>query len=324
MRKFSIALATLLVALSVSMSRSRAADTKMILATGVDPGFSHFYVAVKEGFLKKNGIDADLQTGPAGGAMVPLVVSNQANAAAAAALPGLNNHLLDSDVVAVAQIVTYNHAFGIVSRSNIKTVQDLDGHKIGITLGTASESLWLALLKKNDLNVDEYNKGAVNIDPPEMLAAIQRGDIDAFSSWEPWISRTIMAVPNTHVLVDQYDVLRDLGFIYMNKQWISANRDAAVRFMKAMVETDEFIHSHPQQTKKIDGDLLNLSPELMDSIFSKMDFSMKLDQSTFALNKQFVDQLKARGRIKGDFDYNSWFYPDLLQDVAPDRVALPH
>ena len=35
----------------------------------------------------------------------------------------------------------------------------------------------------------------VNVEPPEMLAAIQRGNIDAFAVWEPWLSRTAAGGP---------------------------------------------------------------------------------------------------------------------------------
>jgi ABC-type nitrate/sulfonate/bicarbonate transport system substrate-binding protein len=318
-----VALAAAVTMLSVGPESSFAADVKMVLATGVDPGFTHFYVAVNAGILKKNGIDAELQTGPSGGAMVPLVVSNQANAAEAAALGGLNNHLLDNDLVAVAQTITYDHAFGIVARKDIKTVEDLKGHKIGITAGTASESLWLGVLKKYNLNPADFKNSLVNVEAPEMVAAIQRGDIDAFSSWEPWISRTVINIPETHVLIDNYDVLRDLGFIYMNRKWIESNHDAAIAFMRGMVETDNFIHTKPAETKKLVGDLLNLSPSLVDAIMPKVSYSMKLDADTVVLNNAIVDQLRAKGRIKGEFDNTSWYYPELLRAVAPDRVSLP-
>jgi ABC-type nitrate/sulfonate/bicarbonate transport system substrate-binding protein len=319
----AVILATAVTVLAAGLKSSFAADAKMILATGVDPGFTHFYVAVNAGILKKNGIDAELQTGPSGGAMVPLVVSNQANAAEAAALAGLNNHLLDGNLVAVAQTITYDHAFGIVARNDIKTVEDLKGHKIGITPGTASESLWLAVLKKYNLNPADYKNNLVTLEAPEMVAAIQRGDIDAFSSWEPWISRTVINVSGTHVLIDNYDVLRDLGFIYMNKKWIESNHDVAIAFMRGMVEADNFIHTKPTETKKLVGDLLNLSPSLMDAIMPKVSYSMKLDADTVALNNAIVDQLRAKGRIKGEFDNKSWYYPELLRAVAPDRVSLP-
>lgn len=317
------ALIALAVTVAASGARARAIP-KMVLATGVDPGFSHFYVAVKAGFLKKHGIHAELKTGPAGGAMVPLVISNQANAATAAALVGINNHVVDPDLVAVAQIVTYDHWFGIVARKSIKTLQDLKGHKIGITRGTASEAFWYAALKHFHLNPADFASGLVNVEAPEMVAAIARGDIDAFVNWEPWISRTLLAEPNTHLLMDNYGILQDAGFIYMNRKWIAKNRNTARRFMRAMLDATKFIHHHPRATKKIDGKLLHLSPQLMNALMPKLKFYLKLDRQSYDIVRFQVDQLKRRGRIKGNFGYDKFFDPELLRAVAPGRVKLPN
>jgi ABC-type nitrate/sulfonate/bicarbonate transport system substrate-binding protein len=302
---------------------STAEIPKMVITTGVDPGFSIFYVAIKAGILTKHGVDAELKTGPSGGAMVPLVISDQANAAMSAVLAGLNNHLVDANVVAVAQVNTYEHFYGIVSLKSIAAVKDLKGHKVGIARGTASEALWYAALNHFHLNPADYASSIVYVEPPEMLAAIERHDIDAYSSWEPWISRTLLAEPNTHLLLDNHGIMPDLAFIYMNRRWIEKNRDAAKKFMQGMVESAEFIRDKPKEMKEIVGNFVNLSPQLMDSIVPKLTFTLKLDQQSYDYAKIQVDQLKDRGRIKGDFGYGTFFYPDLLKEVAPARVDLP-
>lgn len=312
------------LALLAGLAPGRGAEAQpMVIATGVDPGFAHFYVATRAGILKKHGIDAELKTGPSGGAMIPLLISNQSNASMSAALAGLNNHLTDANVVAVAQIVTYDRWYGIVSLKEIAKVEDLKGRKIGITPGTASESLWAEILKHYKLDPAEYNKGIVKVEAPEMLAAIERGDIHAFSNWEPWLSRTVLALPKTHVLRDNYGILQDLGYIYMNRGWIEKNRETAVKFMRAMVETADFINGKPEETRKIVGQVLNLSPELMNAMMPKLSFYTKLDQQTVDLTRVHIDQLTARGRITGKFDYNKWFYPDLLRAADASRVNLP-
>jgi ABC-type nitrate/sulfonate/bicarbonate transport system substrate-binding protein len=301
-----------------------AESAKMTIATGVDPGFSHFYVVTLAEVGKKFGLDLQLKTGPSGGASVPLVISNQSNASMSAVLAGINNHLVDKNVVAVAQVVTYDKYFGVVSLKSIKSIDQLKGKKIGITKGTASETLWAEILKHDKLDAKEFAGGVVNVEAPEMLAALERGDIQAFSGWEPWLSRTVLALDKTHILRTNEGVLLDLGFIYMNRGWIEKNRDAAVRFMKAMVATTEFIKNKPDETKKIVGKLLNLSPALMDQLMSKLTFYLKLDQQSYDLTKVHIEQLVQKGRLKpGEFDYGKWFYADLLKAAAPERVALP-
>ena len=309
------------VLMLISVAIGAAELPRMIIATGVDPSFAHFYVGVSANILKNNGVDAQLKTGPSGGAMVPLVISDQANAAMAASPPGLVNHLVDPDVVAVAQISVYEHFYGILATKAFKNLQELKGRKVGITRATASEALWYGALKKFDLP-GPYAE-FVYVEPPEMLAAIERGDIVAFTSWEPWLSRTLLAVPNTQLLMDNHDIFLDAGFIYMNRRWIEQNKDTAVKFMRAMVEATDFIRQKPEETKKIVGDTVNIPPELMTMIMPKVTDCAKLDGQSYDLTKVQVELLKQRGRIQGEFAYGKFFYPDLLRAVNPSLVDLP-
>lgn len=310
--------------LMFSVPASSAERTKMTIATGVDPGFSIFYVAKLGGFFERNGLDVDLRTGSSGGAMVPLLISNTSNASMSAAFAGINNHLKDPDIVAVAQMLRYDRWYGIVAKSDVKSLADLKGKKVAITLGNASESYWNDALKHAKLNPDDFKSSIVNVEAPEMVAAIERGDVQAFSAWEPWLSRTVLNVPNTKVLVDDIGMVQDVGFIYMNRKWIEANRATAVKFMKAMDQANEFINKEPDKTKEMVGKMLNLPKNMLDSMMPKISFTLVLGPDSYAMTKRIVDQQIAQGRIKpGQFDYRKWFYPDLLRTVKPAAVTLP-
>jgi NitT/TauT family transport system substrate-binding protein len=318
----NLAQALVIALLALVPVGARAADApKILIATGVDPGFAQFYVALQAGLFKKAGLDVELKTGPAGGAMVPLVIGNQANAAMSAIFAGLVNHLVDGNLVAVAQTNTYDHWYGIVTRSDITTIQALKGRKLAITRGTASEALWLAALKKSQLEPPLAE--LVYIDPPEMLAAMERGDIDGFSNWEPWVTRTLLAVPKTRLLMDNFGVLPDEAMVYMNRTWIEQNHAAAVKFVRAIVEATAYIKAKPAEAKKLMEGFLHLPKQQMDALLPKLTFTAKLDAETYQIAKIQVEILRERGRLKGDFDYTKWFYPDLLKEVDPSRVKLP-
>jgi NitT/TauT family transport system substrate-binding protein len=313
-----------LVSLGLGAALPAHAADKMVIATGVDPGFSIFYVAKHAGILEKHGIDADLRTGPAGGAMVPLLISNASNASMSASFAGINNHIKDPNVVAVAQMLRYDRWYGIVAKNDVKSLADLKTRKVGVSLGNASESFWYDALKKNGLNPDEFKSAMVNVEAPEMLAALQRGNIDAFSSWEPWLSRTVLAIPNTRVLIDDLGTTQDVGFIYMNRTWIEANRELATRFMRAMNEANEFILKEPDKTKDIVGKMLNLPRNMLDAMWPKITFTLILGKDAHAVTSRTIDQLVSQGKLKpGQFDINKWFYPELLRAVKSSAVDLP-
>jgi ABC-type nitrate/sulfonate/bicarbonate transport system substrate-binding protein len=306
----------------VPIVSASAADNSMRIATGVDPGFAHFYVATQAGILKKQGLDVELVTGSSGGATVPLLIGGESTASMSAALAGIRNHVIDDRIVAVAQVVAYDKWYGVVASKNIATTADLKGKKIGIAVGTASETMWNGLLAHEKFDAKSFAGELVPVEPPEMLAALERGDIDAFSSWEPWLTRTKLAVQGSHILQSNDGIFLDVGFIYMNRDWIEANKEKAVAFMKGMVESTKLINENPAEAQKIVSAYLQLPPALTAELMPKLTFSLKLDAQSYDQTKLIVDGLKASGSLKKDFNYKSWFYPDLLRSVDPSRVSL--
>ena len=77
MRKILNLMAAVAVLVAFAGTASAQSLTKMIIATGVDPAFSQFYVAKEGGLFEKNGLDVTINTGPSGSAMVPFLINNQ-------------------------------------------------------------------------------------------------------------------------------------------------------------------------------------------------------------------------------------------------------
>ena len=199
-----------IVALMAGAGAANAQLVKMTIATGVDPAFSQFYVAKEGGLFEKNGLDVTINTGPSGSAMVPFLINNQVQAAYGSDLAGVINHQVDNNIVAVAD-GTYLWKWESVVGRNVDDLAALKGKKVGIAIGTGSEIFWRRLLDKRGLSAADYKQ--VNVEAPEMLAALERGDIDAFAAWEPWPTRTLMAVKGSKVLATADGIYNNINFI---------------------------------------------------------------------------------------------------------------
>jgi len=140
------------------------AQTKMTIATGVDPVFSAYYVAQQEGLFKKHGLDVRINTGPSGSAMVSFLINGQIESAFGSEIAGVANHNLDPNVVVVAQATRLVRWIAIVGR-NIDTLDQLKGKKLGVARGSGGEVFWLALVDKLKLNAADYT--VVNVEAPE-------------------------------------------------------------------------------------------------------------------------------------------------------------
>jgi taurine transport system substrate-binding protein len=82
-----------------------------------------------------------------------------------------------------------NDAEALVARngSGVNTLADLKGKKIGLPF--VSTTHFHALVALQDAGVDAKSVQIVNLRPPEILAAWERGDIDATFVWDPVLAK---------------------------------------------------------------------------------------------------------------------------------------
>jgi ABC-type nitrate/sulfonate/bicarbonate transport system substrate-binding protein len=308
----------LLVLSLLTWSGSAWAQTKMTIATGVDPVFSAYYVAQEEGLFKKHGLDVRINTGPSGSAMVSFLINGQIESAFGSEIAGISNHNLDPNVVVVAQAARLVRWIAVVGR-NIDNLDQLKGKKVGIARGSGGEVFWLAMLDKLKLNAADYT--VVNVEAPEMVAALERGNIDAYAVWEPWVTRGLAAVKNTKVLKDQEGILEQGVFIYMNLGWIRKNPAQAEAFVRALVEATDVINKDRKRAAKDVSDFLkSLDPPMVEQLMTKLVFDMELQDGSISMLRLAESQLKQQGKLTKPIDYGTFVYPELLRRVQPKKV----
>lgn len=305
-----------ILAISAGMALGQ---TKMVIATGVDPVFSTWYVAQEAGLFKKHGLDVQINTGPSGSAMISFLIGGQIQAASGSEIAGVNNHNLDPNVVVVAQETTLVRWISLLAR-NVPSLDALKNKKVGIARGTGGELFWLAMIDKLKLNAADYT--VVNVEAPEMVAALERGDIDAYAVWEPWVTRGLQSVKNTKVLKDQEGILEQGVHTYMNREWIQKNPGPAEQFMRALVEASDLINRDRKQAAQMVSDFLkNLDPPLVETLMGKLRYDMRLEQASIETLKTAEGKMKAQGKLTKPVDYQSFIYPDLLKKVRPAKVS---
>jgi len=293
--------------------------TKMTIATGVDPAFSQFYVAKEAGLFEKNGLDVTINTGPSGSAMVPFLVNNQVQAAYGSDLAGVINHQVDNNIVAVAD-GTYLAKWESVIGRNVDSLEALKGKKVGVAFGTGAEIFWRRLLAQRKLDPAGYT--LVNVEAPEMLAAIERGDIDAFAVWEPWPTRTLMSVKNTKVLATADGIYNNINFIYMNRGWIEKNRATSEKFIKALCEANDIIEKDRPAAAKQVAKFLKMPIELATELMPKLEFDMNWKPRSLDAIRDSEHLLADQKKLKAPLDYSKYVYMDLLKAVRPEAVEI--
>ena len=312
------AMGCLLVLAALLCTGPSWAQTKMTIATGVDPVFSAYYVAQQEGLFKKHELDVRINTGPSGSAMVAFLVNGQIESAFGSEIAGVANHNLDPNVVVVAQATRLVRWIAVVGR-NVDTLDQLKGKKVGIARGSGGEVFWLAMIDKLKLNPADYT--VVNVEAPEMVAALERGNIDAYVVWEPWVTRGLAAIKNTKVLRTQEGILEQGVYVYMNRGWIQKNPAPAEAFIRALVDATDLInHDRKRAAKDVSDFLKNLDPAMVEELMTKLTFEMELSDFTVNLFRLAEAQLKAQGKLAKPLDWSGFIYPELMRKVLPAKV----
>lgn len=298
---------------------AQGAPIRMTIATGVDPSFAQFYVAKESGIFERNGLDVTVNTGPSGSAMIAFLVGNQINAAYGAEQAGVSANLVDPNVVVVAEGVALLRWLGIVAR-NISSMDGLKGKRIGVARGTGSETFWLSVVARLNLNAADYT--IVNVEAPEMVAALERGNIDAYAVWEPWMTRGTRAVSNSQILLTNENIQVIRNLIYMNKGWAEQNGEATQRFMRSMIQATDLIAANRDQAVQNVTRFLRQDRGLVAELMTKVDHRLNLTADTVSNVQLAIDQLRGMNRLSRPVTPAQVIWDGPLKAVAADRVRM--
>jgi taurine transport system substrate-binding protein len=123
--------------------------------------------------------------------------------------------------------------------SGINSVADLKGKKIAMPFNSTTHFHTMVALEQAKVNPADVQ--ILNMRPPEVRAAWQRGDIHATFIWNPVLAET---KNDGKVLLTSGKISADTGKAtfdgyVVNKDWAKANRDFVVKFVKVLAAADE-------------------------------------------------------------------------------------
>jgi taurine transport system substrate-binding protein len=139
-----------------------------------------------------------------------------------------------------------NDAEALVARdgSGVTKLADLKGHKIGLPF--VSTSHFHALVALQNAGVDPSTVKILNLRPPEVAAAWERGDIDATYIWDPVLAKV---KKNGKVLITSGEVARESGKatfdgFAVNRKFAQDNDAFLVGLVKVLADTDAQYRDH--------------------------------------------------------------------------------
>jgi NitT/TauT family transport system substrate-binding protein len=286
--------------------------TPIRVATLGDDGSGEPIFAQSAGFFKRHGLDAEVTTFAGGGAIIAAIAGGSlevgfANLISAVAAIQRGIPII---VLAPAGLSSPGHATAWLVKARgakIKTGADLNGKIVAVTtLGGTLQLGAEAWIDKS--GGDSRSVHFVEVPTASMAPVLKQGRVDAAMLTEPYLTQSKGEV---EILGDAFGAIGPtwVGAVFVaSRAWVSANPDAARRFVVAMRETASWANTHHPQTARILGPLTGIDMKT----FAAMTRGVYAETLTQPLLQPPIDVAVKYGALKQPFDTR-----ELVDEVAP-------
>ena len=266
-----------------SNSVSAAGENQPVrMSVSMSPLSAPFFVALEKGYFTELGIDPIVTNVIGGHRAATALFSGDVDIATSSEAVVMFNSFKRSDFGVLCTFVSSDNDVKLLARkrSNIRSIKDMNGLRIGTVTGTSAQffldhSLMMSQGVQPDIEI-------IDLHPEEMESALASGSVDAIAIWEPIGYRAKKAMGD-EVIEVSHDRLYTETFnaIVMNK-FAERNPETMGNVLRALIKAAAFIAENRDAAQQIVTDHLKSDPEMIAAIWSDFDFTITLDQSLIA------------------------------------------
>jgi ABC-type nitrate/sulfonate/bicarbonate transport system substrate-binding protein len=302
---------------------SFAAET-VRLAQNLAPISGLVIVAQERHFFEKNGLDVRVSNFSSGRQALETVLGGGADIATTAEAPITAAALAGQKIALLARMEYSDDKTLTRSAAHIATPTDLKGRRIGFSAGTGSEIYTGMLLKRAGLTPAQVQ--LVNLRPQDMPAALAAGSIDAYDSWEPFISNGKKALGADAKELAAKGVYAETFNLVVEQAYLQAHPATVTAFLRAVLEAEQWLKAHPEDAIMTVAAVTHMQRADLASIWNDYVFELVLDQRTLDTLEHHAQWRLATGNAPAGAklpDFRRIIFSAPLAQVDPQRVRLP-
>ncbi|SHI79243.1 taurine ABC transporter substrate-binding protein [Propionispora hippei] len=174
------------------------------------------------------------------------------------------------EVFWIHDIIGTAESLAVKNSANINSIKDLKGKKVAVPFSSTAHYSLLNALKLEGVNPSEVK--ILDMQPPDIFAAWQRGDIDAAYVWNPVLGKLLAdgkTLTDSGRLAEKGIVTADVGVV--SKEFAQKYPDIVAKYIKVQQKAHDLYQSNPDEAAEalakglnIDkADALNQTKELI-------------------------------------------------------------
>jgi len=297
---------------------------KVTIAYALLPDSALDQIAASNKYYSQEGLEVIRQPHQIGKQALQSVIDGKADFATVAETPVIFSIMSGEKISVIAEIDASHRNMALIARKDmgITKLEDLKGRKIAATFGTISEFFMDSILTVNGISRREI--AVENLPPDKLLPAIEEGEVDAISIWNPLLINIQKRLGDKGLTVHGEDLYTQFFVVVARQDFIKANPQVVKKILRALIHAEEFTERHPAEAQKIVAQTTNTDAVFISEIWSNNNFKLNLDQSLIlALEDEsrwaIKNKLTTAERVPNYLDF---IYFDGLKSVKPDTVRI--
>ena len=205
------------------------------------------------------------------GGAIPLLTEGKVDTVTNAETQALLRSTANPEIRVILTVAEYSYRIIARRSAGIATASDLRGKKIATQLNSSAHFYIVKMLRGAGLS--EADVTVVGMTPPEMPAALARGDVDAVSIWEPAAEKSVAALGADVVILsgpayrERFNLNTRTGILQD-----PTKRKAIVNLLRVLIGTSQDAREHPERAQPLIAAKLGLTEQFVLSVWSLFSF----------------------------------------------------
>ncbi|HTG23559.1 MAG TPA: NrtA/SsuA/CpmA family ABC transporter substrate-binding protein [Reyranella sp.] len=212
-----------------------------------------------------------------------------------------------------------NKGMGVISKagSDIKTVKDLKGKRVGIWPGSTQEVFIMERLRMEGLSIKDIT--AVRVPFGEMPAMLARGDVDAYVGAEPGPALSITSGAGQLVEYPYSTPMGGLNMIFgTHEDTVAKNPDLVRTMLKTHRQAVEFMMANKPLVTDMTVQKLGANRAAVDQALgaNNVEYVWKLDGTVQGQAKTYAQQMLELKQIRALPKFDTFLNPTFSNELG--------
>lgn len=303
--------------------------TSVVMYGVPDPQISAAQVIAEvNGYYEEEGLDVTNKVVANSPEVGPILASNEAQIAFTSSYAAMTWVNSDVPVKILTPVCDMGGTQDTCIRGDITITkpQDLEGLNVGCCKGTESEIILHNMC--DALGVDYSSLNIIPLQGPDMISALEKGDIDIMAAWEPWVTKAegqlgakfLMSGTKSEIPGSDPDShwLSVYSTMVATDDYIKNNPETIAKIMRAIKKATDFINNNREEAVKILSKEFDIEETDLTRIMSRNDYTMGVTSDYLYWADWLAKYAKEKDVIQKDLAIDDFNNFEILKSELPE------